>query len=240
MTQKSSSKPQPLITQAIAENGDFWSNVVRRELPPIALLGAAALMLRNVSLPALVDAIAPALVEMVELADEETQLELEEFAEEGRPYTFELWLTSFEFEPFHETQPEFWRPFRDALEELPGEGDIATFREDIVEDGRTVGMLLWLVLHMVFDAVREERLAIDDPKPENRWLAALLPSDWVVAPLLARDYHRDAVGLVLAHLYNEARKDWEWPSELAPERRDLTERFLMPPLPKPYIVDDID
>lgn len=65
--QKSSSTPQPPIAQAIRENGGLWFNLGQRELPPIAMLGAAALMLRNVSFQALVDAVAPALMEMVEL-----------------------------------------------------------------------------------------------------------------------------------------------------------------------------
>lgn len=238
--QKSPSTPQPLITQAIAENGDLWFNLGQRDLPPIAMLGAAALMLRNVPLQVLADVIAPALMEMVQLADEETQAELEEFAEEGRSYTFDMWLTNFDFEPFHEAQPEIWQPFRDALEELSGKDDIATFHEHIAGEGRNVGMLLWLVLHMVFDGVSEGHLAADDLEPENCWLVTLVPARWHVAPLRMHDLHRDAVGIVLAHLYNEARHDWEWPAEPAPERPDLTERFLQPPLPNPIVPDDFD
>ena len=235
--QKSASTPQPPVAQAILENGGLWFNIGQRELPPIAMLGAAALMLRNVSPRALVDTVAPALVEMVEFADEETQEELEEFAEEGRTYTFDMWLTNFEFEPFDYHQPDIWQPFLDALDELPGDDDVITFRAHILDDGRNVGMLLWLVLHMMFDAVSERALAASDPEPENRWLAALAPAGWAVAPLRARDHHRDAIGVVLAHFYNEARKEWAWPSEPAPERAELTERFLMPPILKAFIVD---
>lgn len=174
--QKSASTPQPPVAQAILENGGLWFNIGQRELPPIAMLGAAALMLRNVSPRALVDAVAPALVEMVEFADEETQEELEEFAEEGRTYTFDMWLTNFEFEPFDYHQPDIWQPFLDALDELPGDDDVITYRAHILDGGRNVGMLLWLVLHIVFDAVSEKALAAGDPEPENRWLAALVPA----------------------------------------------------------------
>jgi len=231
---------QSLIAQAIYDDATIMEYVAVRQVPPIAWLSLASLMLRNVSMPALANAVAGALAKMVRLADDETQLELREFAEEGRRYTFDLSLTNFEFEAFHETQPKIWKPFRGAMQNLPGGGDVEAFREHIADDARNVGMLLWLTLHTVFDAVRANVLKAGDLKPENRWLVTLVSSNWMAAPLHWHEYHRDAVGIVLAHLYNEARNDWKWPSELAPERPDLTERFLMPPLPKPYIVDDID
>lgn len=127
---------------------------------------------------------------------------------------------------------------RNALEELPDEGDTVTFRAHILEDGRNVGMLLWLVLHMVFDAVAQRTLAAHELDPEHRWLTALVPADWTVAPLRMRSHYCDAVGIVLAHLYSEAREGWEWPSEPAPDRPDLTERFLIPPLPRPVLDED--
>lgn len=105
MTRQKSPATQPPIGQAIHDNGELWFNLGQRQLPPIAMLGATALMLRNVPPKALAEAIAPALREMVDLADEEPQEEFEEFADEGRPYTFDLWLTNFEFETFGEHQP---------------------------------------------------------------------------------------------------------------------------------------
>jgi hypothetical protein len=234
--QKSPAKPQPPMAQALAEARGLWLHLWQRELPPIALLGAAALMLRNVSPKALVNTVAPALVAMADLAEEETQLELRNCAEQGRPYTFENWLANFRFEPFGYDQPDIWKPFSYGLDEMPGDGDFVTFREHIMGDSRNVGMLLWLVLHMVFDAVARRELAIDDPDAGNRWLTALVPRDWDVVPPRMHHRHCDAVGMVLAYLYSRAREAWREPSGSAPEHPDLTERFLMPPL-QPFIMD---
>lgn len=234
--QKSPAKPQPPMAQALAEDRGLWLHLLQRELPPIAMLGTATLMLRDVSLKALVDAVAPALIAMADLAEKKAQLELRKCADQERLYTFENWLAIFDFEPFGYDQPDIWKPFCYGLDEMPGDGDFVTFREHIMGDSRNVGMLLWLVLHMVFDAVAGRELAIDDPEAGNRWLTALVPRDWDVVPPWMHHRHRDAVGMVLAYLYSRAREAWREPSESAPEHPDLTERFLMPPL-QPFIVD---
>lgn len=65
---------QSLIAQAIYDDATIMEYVAARQVPPIAWLGLASLMLRNVSMPALASAVAGALAKMVGLADDETQL----------------------------------------------------------------------------------------------------------------------------------------------------------------------
>lgn len=202
-----------------------WSRIVdRRELPPVAMVGLTAAMLGNVSVSTLVNTFAPALREMVEAAEQD----VEAFFEDDRVFTFAAWLESFEFDPHSDDQADSWIPFVEAMKAVAGGVEVPVFNDDGSFYNRYAGMLLWLVVHVVFDTVSSEPDEVDHILPANAWLPSLVPDDWNEWIAWDDEGYTDALGIVFGHLYNEAREGWTGASEPAPESSDLGMRFLLP------------
>lgn len=201
-----------------------WTKVLdRRELPPIAMAGLTAAMLRNVPMGTLVNTLAPALREMVKM----TERDVEAFFEDDRVFTFEAWLESFEFDPQSDYQVDTWTPFVKAMKALSGSKEVGFFHDDAGFYNRHAGMLLWLTVQVLFDTVSNEFDEIEGILPANGWLVSLVPDDWSEWIAWDDEGYRDAVAIILGHLYNEAREGWAGVSELAPERSDLGMHFLL-------------
>ena len=187
--------------KALLMQPNSWSDWMGGDVPLFGSLRFAALMLREVPTPTLVNLLAPALTEANECFEAQLLAWLDQgYLDPGKTFTFADWLHlqgEMQRDPFAEAA-------RDVLRQLRGSRDAELFASVAERPDFDPLMLLYLFMNAI-----QHRVVCGAPPqnidPDGQWLVELEPHGEV-----------DGLGMLYAHLFNRFRAAGHFPCERLP------------------------
>lgn len=190
-------KEEPSV-EALLLKPNPWSDWMGADVPLFGSMRFAALLLRDVPVPTVVNLLAPALEKARDSLDTEVLALLDQgHLGPGKIFTFANWL-SIQGDMRKDC---FAEATREVIRQLRGSRDTELFTSAVDHADFDPLMLLYLFMN----AIRHWCGIPKAIEPANRWLIELEPHG-----------EQDGLGMLYAHFYNRFRAEGHFPCERLP------------------------